>query len=144
MTNDLISRTEVLKLIYDYKENHSENRKEYPINYGTLIDMIRWVRNLPSVTPQEPQTFKWCTDCKEYDQEKHCCHRWSRVIRDTVEEVKQEPILDKLRAEIEQLPTNYIEIQRPHSVVERDVVELGAVMRIIDKYKAERTDNEKV
>jgi hypothetical protein len=40
---------------------------------------------------QEPQTFKWCTDCREYDQEKHCCHRWSKVIRDTVEETKQEP-----------------------------------------------------
>jgi DNA-directed RNA polymerase subunit RPC12/RpoP len=39
---------------------------------------------------QEPQIFKWCTDCKEYDQEKHCCHRWSKVIRDTVEEMKQE------------------------------------------------------
>lgn len=39
---------------------------------------------------QEPQTFKWCTGCREYDQEKHCCHRWSKVIRDTVEEMKQE------------------------------------------------------
>ena len=43
------------------------------------------------VLEQEPQTFKWCTDCREYDQEKHCCHRWSKVIRDTVEEMKQEP-----------------------------------------------------
>lgn len=53
---------------------------------------------------QEPQTFKWCTDCKEYDQEKHCCHRWSKVIRDTVDEMKQEyierEVLDKIRAEI--------------------------------------------
>lgn len=49
---DLISRADVLKLIYDYKDNHFENRKEYPINYGTLLDMIRWVRALPSVTPQ--------------------------------------------------------------------------------------------
>jgi hypothetical protein len=48
------------------------------------------VVNEPSVTPQEPQTFKWCTDCREYDQKKHCCHRWSKVIRDTVEEMKQE------------------------------------------------------
>lgn len=38
----------------------------------------------------ESQTFKWCETCKEYDQEKHCCHRWSKVIRDTVEEMKQE------------------------------------------------------
>lgn len=51
---DCISREKVLKLIYDYKENHSNDREHYPINYGTLIDMIRWVRNLPSVTPQEP------------------------------------------------------------------------------------------
>lgn len=55
---------------------------------------------------QEPQTFKWCTNCKEYDQEKHCCHRWSNVIRDTVEEMKQEyierEVLDEIRAEIEE------------------------------------------
>ena len=40
---------------------------------------------------QEPQSFKWCTDCKEYNQEKHCCHRYSKVIRNTVAEIKQEP-----------------------------------------------------
>lgn len=57
--SDCISRAEVLKLIYDYKENHSENRNEYPINYGTLLDIIRWVINLPSVTPQEPKTGHW-------------------------------------------------------------------------------------
>lgn len=53
---------------------------------------------------QEPRTFKWCTDCREYDQEKHCCHRWSKAIRDTVEEIKQEyikrEVLDKIRAQI--------------------------------------------
>jgi hypothetical protein len=39
---------------------------------------------------QELQTFKWCTDCKEYDQEKHCCHRYSKVVKDTVAEIRQE------------------------------------------------------
>ena len=39
---------------------------------------------------RESQTFEWCTDCREYDQEKHCCHRWSKVIRNTVEDIKQE------------------------------------------------------
>lgn len=56
-----------------------------------LRALLNGVNTMPSVTPQEPQTFKWCTDCKEYDQDKHCCHRWSKVIRDTVEEMKQEP-----------------------------------------------------
>ena len=55
IVDDAISRKDVLKLIYDYKEKHSENREEHPINYGTLLDMIRWVLALPSVTPQ--------TDC---------------------------------------------------------------------------------
>ena len=41
---------------------------------------------------QESQTFEWCTDCREYDQEKHCCHRWSKVIRNAVEEMKQPKI----------------------------------------------------
>ena len=53
---------------------------------------------------QEPQTFKWCTDCREYDQEKHCCHKWSKVIRDTVKEMKQEyierAVLDKIKGQM--------------------------------------------
>lgn len=34
------------------------------------------------------ETFEWCTDCKEYDTENHCCHRWTKRIRNTVEEMK--------------------------------------------------------
>ena len=102
------------------------------------------------VLEQEPQTFEWCTDCKEYDQEKHCCHRWSKVIRDTVEEMKQEQepfkpmveidlysvikqkyiereVLDKIRAEIEIYtdPQGFITISE------------GRFNSILDKYKAE-------
>ena len=32
--------------------------------------------------------WKWCHDCKEYDKENHCCHRWSTMIRDTLEEMQ--------------------------------------------------------
>ena len=31
------------------------------------------------------ETFEWCTDCKEYDQKNHCCHRWSKNIKRTIE-----------------------------------------------------------
>ncbi len=54
-----------------------------------------------------------------------------------IKALEQEPVLDKIRSEIEQLPTNYIEVQRPHSTVERDVVEIDAVLRVLDKYKTE-------
>ena len=34
------------------------------------------------------ESFEWCDGCKEYDQEAHCCHRWSKMIRKTVEEMQ--------------------------------------------------------
>ena len=86
--NDLgveyISRQAVIDLMMQkWGENFSGD--------DAMQESIDAIRELPSVTPQEPQTFKWCTDCKEYDQEKHCCHRWSKVIRNAVDELKQEP-----------------------------------------------------
>ena len=60
--SDCISRKSVLKLIYDYKENHFNDREHYPINYGTLLDMIRWVVYLPSVASQ-PRKGHWI-NCK--------------------------------------------------------------------------------
>ena len=37
---------------------------------------------------------EWCTDCSEYNQDKHCCPRYNKVIRHAVEEMKQEPCED--------------------------------------------------
>ena len=122
------------------------------VNMCSNSETILNLQQLPSITPQEPQTFKWCTDCREYDQEKHCCHRWSKVIRDTVEEMKQEQepmveidlysvikqkyiereLLDKIRAEIE----NDWQLKKypssPFSCGLRHAIE------IIDKYKIDK------
>jgi hypothetical protein len=40
---------------------------------------------------QQPKynTDEWCHDCSEYNQDKHCCPRFNRVIRNAVEEIKQ-------------------------------------------------------
>lgn len=43
---------------------------------------------LPSADPEQ-ESFEWCHDCKEYDQAQHCCHRWTKTIRKTVDELKQ-------------------------------------------------------
>ena len=76
---------------------------DYPLDWQIVLDgTIEIMRKYQEL--EQEQSFKWCTDCKEYDQEKHCCHRFSKVIRDTVEEMKQEYIereaLDKIRAQI--------------------------------------------
>ena len=49
-------------------------------------ELIARIQRLPSA---QPDLDEWCTDCKEYDHEKHCCPRWNRVIRKTAEEVRQ-------------------------------------------------------
>ena len=35
-----------------------------------------------------------CTDCSEYNIERHCCPRWNQVIRRTIEELKANAQLD--------------------------------------------------
>ena len=52
-------------------------------------DCIQTLKELPSAQP-EYKTDEWCTDCKEYDQEKHCCPRWNRVIRNTLKDAQSE------------------------------------------------------
>jgi hypothetical protein len=87
---------------------------------------------------QETQSFKWCTDCKEYDQEKHCCHRWSKVIRDTVEEMKQESVIDKIRAEIEEYKSRQLALAiGVEDLEEGKQIALEYVLAILDKYKAD-------
>ena len=49
--------------------------------------LLEKIKALPSA--EEMAFNEWCTDCKEYDHEKGCCPRFNRVIRETVEEVKE-------------------------------------------------------
>lgn len=48
MSDDLISRKEALQIIYDIKDN-----PDIPKNYGTLLDIIRQIRGLPSAFDKE-------------------------------------------------------------------------------------------
>lgn len=48
---------------------------------GVAIEALEKVK-------KSEETFEWCTDCKEYDQEEHCCHRFTKTIHYTLEEVK--------------------------------------------------------
>lgn len=48
MNNDLISRTAVLQILYDVKDDD-----DTPKNYGTLLDIIRQIRELPVAFDKE-------------------------------------------------------------------------------------------
>lgn len=90
--SDLISRQEALDTLSAFVDldeyYHGRKCENIP-----MLNVKRYLENAPSAEP-EPEEFEWCHDCKEYDQEKHCCHRWTKVIRQTVKEVKAQYALE--------------------------------------------------
>ena len=77
---DVISRTED-DYAYCAECDHVEMCRWYPM-YGCEF------KSRPSA---QPELDEWCTDCKEYDKEKHSCPRWNRVIRNTLKDAQPEP-----------------------------------------------------
>lgn len=84
--SDLISRKDLI----DWLTSRIRMLKGVYGDLGGAVSGVReMVKVMPSAEPEE-EAFEWCHDCKEYDQEKHCCHRWTKVIRQTIEEMKAE------------------------------------------------------
>ena len=71
-----------------YSQDHSDPYDECERLTKDELDAIylaiKALEQEPCYNPDE-----WCHDCKEYDHDKHCCPRFNRVIRNTVEEIKQ-------------------------------------------------------
>lgn len=82
--SDLISRDAAIKAICEHGTD-LERRGIMVLSVSNhkqaTVDLLE---SLPSAENNE-----WCDNCKEYDHSKHCCPRFNRVIRETVEEVKQ-------------------------------------------------------
>ena len=55
---------------------------------GLSKEIVKQFNGLPPVQPKY-NPDEWCHNCSEYDHDKHCCPRFNRVIRNTVEEIKQ-------------------------------------------------------
>ena len=56
--------------------------------FGTGGDLAEIT--LAGLSSAHPELDEWCDTCKEYDKERHCCPRWSRVIKATLEDAKLE------------------------------------------------------
>lgn len=56
-----------------------------------LYETVKAIKALPSA---QPELDEWCTDCKEYDTENHCCPRWNRVIRETLKDAQPKITLE--------------------------------------------------
>ena len=80
----LIDADALIKNIPNTHEDIFENCRNCKLlDKNQIVDIID-----EQPTIEKPEEFQWCTDCKEYDQKNHCCHRWSTKIRDTIAEIE--------------------------------------------------------
>lgn len=98
--DDLISRKSAIEALGEEPEVWSgKDEYEQGLNNQWHYDITA----IEAVPSERSELDEWCTDCKEYDQERHCCPRWNRVIRNTVEELKADhrwiPVTERLPEE---------------------------------------------
>lgn len=82
--DDLISKASVCEILADIYPTDGEK----VVAVKEIDKAYEAIQQLPPAQPEQ-ESFEWCHDCKEYDQEQHCCHRWTKAIRKTVDELKQ-------------------------------------------------------
>ena len=131
--NDCISRERAierlkLNLPISYGADNSKDRYRY---MQSLAD-IQAIRKLPPVTPQEPKEITW-EDVKEYCEKRCLTIVTNQLFHELTHH--QEPVLDKVRAEIDEL-YSYVEFDEDIKT-SFNMVRLEEVQRVIDKYKAE-------
>lgn len=80
--SDLISRQAAIDVLHGYFDGMLETDTWSPCDVYGLIEIL---------PPAEPpyNMDEWCHDCKEYDQERHCCPRFNKMIRRTLEDMKR-------------------------------------------------------
>ena len=79
--SDPIERQDAIDAVQKYKCEHGYDYAD------CACDIEKDLKALPSA---QPETDGFCTDCKEYDQERHFCPRFDRVIKTTIDEMKTE------------------------------------------------------
>lgn len=104
----------------------AEPTAEEPIKHFGAIECP----NCGRLLMLEEQTYSWCKGCKEYDTEKHCCHRYSSFIRESLQE-NINAVLEDIKAEIAEeicLTDNPYTKQTEYTISHKKVLE------IIDKH----------
>ena len=85
MSDDTIYRQAAINALCDNCDHAQAGCAHYPCKQYVAVE------KLPSAQT-EYCLDEWCTECKEYDHERHCCPRFNHVIRTTLQEVKEEQV----------------------------------------------------
>jgi len=126
---DLISRKAVLDTICSYG-TELERLGIYQITVcnmkQSLCDLIEELPTIPQTDYANYEAFGWCKGCKEYDTEKHCCHRYSSFIRESLQ--------DSINAVLEDIKEDILKEINNHSFFSSSQKGLAIAYKIIDKY----------
>ena len=68
--------------------------------HSKMIIDVSDIEQLPTYSAE--QSYSWCKGCKEYDTEKHCCHRYSSFIRESLQE-NINAVLEEIEEELQTL-----------------------------------------
>ncbi len=110
---------------------HSLKCKVKNLNHKGLLtdrDTERIIKGLEIVAKSEKE-FEWCTGCKEYDQEAHCCHRYSKCINEAVKEIRG--VFQEVYDDINDIPITYIEQDEKDTAIKEYK---AAVLKVLEKY----------
>ena len=137
---DCISRDSAIKALdydikcFEFKRGVNRHMDDIAKLLNTIYEtQVNNIKALPS-TPQEPKIIP-IAEIK-YDEDK-----LKELVNKAVLTVtSQEPIIDKIRAEIKDIAFDWQEIDGEHESFM--VVDLNEALQIIDKYKAETEDKE--
>ena len=80
--SDLIDRQAAIKAVEELPPCYN--------GFSDTYDKACIIGVLEEVPSAQPDLDEWCTDCSEYDSEKHCCPRWNKVIRNTLKDAQPE------------------------------------------------------
>lgn len=89
-----IIRRMILDAIQKDRETSWKDLENDDVEYRNGCDdgyaySMQTISELLSVERREDE---WCKDCKKYDQEKHCCPRYNRVIREALDDVEKQKV----------------------------------------------------
>ena len=86
-----MTKDEALKKMQTVKSYMTSGNPIWSVTeMGEAFDMA-----IEALEQPKPHLDEWCTDCKEYDSEKHSCPRFNHVIRNAMEQ-RWIPVTERL------------------------------------------------
>ena len=108
-----------------------------PCVVDAMVDLfIRTINKYKAESEEEvKEYYEWCHDCKEYDTENHCCHRYSSFIRESLQ--------DSIDAVLEDIKEEILKEINNHSFFSSSQKGLAIAYKIIDKHISRKGMTEK-